>query len=185
MKRLVALAAAVLGAACTESAAPEPEFPDHAAHFFFLYPNLVYTYVDSTPNANYRLDWAPGLSGDTTFLGYNCVIFVPRTPTDTIGEVHFRVRGNNQGRQQLTNTAGADSVDAFFLALDYPTRGRFVVNTAGSVSLNWDNGTPSRYFAPDATLRIANDTLYSDVTHTFTNGYVTWHVEWLRISECV
>ncbi len=178
------LATAVLAAAlsaCTEPPA-EPEIPAHAVLYLFYYPELRYEFVDSTPNNSYRLDWVGGSASG--FQGYNCVIMIPRAAGDTIGDVMFRVRGANQARLQITNAAGVDSANAFFLAQGFPTRGRFVVTTAGAVSIIWDDGMPSRYFAPEATLRIAQDTLYSDVTHNFTNGFVTWHVAWVQSTDC-
>lgn len=177
----LALAAVVPLAACTEPPA-EPELPAHALPYLFYYPELRYEFVDSTPNNSYRLDWVGGSA--STFQGYNCVILIPRTPGDTIGEVIFRIRGANQGRLVITNAGGADSANAFFLAQDFPTRGRFVVTTAGALTIIWDDGQPSRYFAPEAILRIAQDTLYSDVRHDFTNGFVTWHVAWVHSIDC-
>ncbi len=176
-----AMAAAVALAACTEPPA-EPEIPAHAVLYLFYYPELRYEFVDSTPNNSYRLDWVGGSA--STFQGYNCVILIPRVPGDTIGEVIFRVSGVNQARLQITNATGVDSANAFFLAQNFPTRGRFVVTTAGAVTIIWDDGTPSRYFAPEATMRIAQDTLYSDVTQNFTNGFVTWHVAWVQTIDC-
>lgn len=181
IRAFAAVAAVVTAGACTETTPTGPELPPWASEFVFFHPHLSYLYVDSSPGTDLRLEW----SGDTTYSGWNCLLFAPTTAGDSTGEFFWVIRGFNRGRMLRTQFGVEDSLDAFLLPPSgLGTRGTFLASASGAVTLDWADGTPSRYFDPAANIRIEGDTIFSDVTLNFADGFVQWRVGWLRVSSC-
>lgn len=182
MRRFLTGIALVAVAACTDTTGTEDPLPAWAERYIFYYPQLSYTYVDSTPTTDLRYDWA----ADSTFEGYTCVQLAPTNAGDTVGQFRFKINGLNRGTLQRTRFGTIDFLPAYFLPpVPLGTRGSFVRHANGVLDLTWADGDASRYFDPAAVLAFdAGDTLRSDVTLPFTNGYVEWHVGWIPSAFC-
>jgi len=179
------LLGAALVAACGSVEGPSQVTIPDGSFIYALAPlALTYEGVDSTAGNHFGFSW---LSAES-FFGSNCLAFLPRTPTDSIGTFVFAVVGQNIGRvERRSGSTVLDTVTGFFLAPQAPgTHGTYIVDSNGKLTLNWANGARNRYFAVDAVLRLVSDTVES-VADLRTRGDSIrdqWHVVWTASPSC-
>jgi hypothetical protein len=160
-----------------ESLPYNEEIPTGAALVYRIEPSRIeYHYTDSTSGQTMTLRWLSSQG----FVGYNCVALSPRTPTDTIGTFSFVARGANQGLLERFQLGAADTILGYFIASSQGSRGTYVRDAQDQLTFFWTNGTPSRYFDPTATIRIAADSLISAVSLSdrADSIAVQWRVVW-------
>lgn len=180
------LATIVVAAGCLGDG-PElpggPPFTDE--HIIFqLKPSMLgYFFVDTSRvgsvQLNLTLRWLP----DTSFTGFNCIGFLPRSDTDTIGDFAFYFIGPNQGLLERTSNGVTDTVVGNFLTGLEGTRGTYAVNSANEVTLFWSDADGlARYFDPVAQLSFIGDTLRSvaEISHKADSIHASWNVTWIR-----
>lgn len=175
---LRAAAVAVALAGCNESDPGGPNLPDWAVQFRFEPQLIEYYYVDSSSTGFLELTWLRNLQ----FNGENCLQFAARTPEDTVGSFYFVTRGPNVGWLERTAGTTTDTTTGYLLpSPPLGTRGSYVVMSDGRLQLNWFDGTPSRYFDPQANLRFVGDTLFSDFVFRARADsiYARWRTAWL------
>jgi len=145
---------------------------------------LSYEGVDSTAGNHFGFTW---LSAET-FFGSNCLAFLPRTPTDSVGTFVFAVLGQNVGRvERRDGSTVIDTVTGFFLAPQPPgTHGSYIVDSNGNLTLNWADGARNRYFAAAASLRLTSDSVeaVADLRARGDSIRDQWHVLWLSSPSC-
>ncbi len=180
---LVALAAAACSGDLGRPPAGPPFGPD-AQVYFFDATRLIYTFTDTSRPNDFHLRWL----SDTIYVGYNCIGFTPRSPTDTVGTFQFYWSSANTGLLERTNNNVTDTVQGLFLTGLEGTRGTYAVNAQGRVALNWQdwNGTPTRYFDAQAVIRLNGDTLRSmaDLRFKADSIRTVWDATWIRRPAC-
>ena len=179
LRRPGLLVAFLLIAGCKSLDVPVIAIPD-GSEVFVMAPTLLnYHFVDSSVTPRLELTWLPG----EPYAGNNCIALKAATPTDTTGTFVFVFNGPNVGRM-FRNLAGVtDTVKGIFRSGHEGSHGTYAVTSSGQLKLFWADATAGRsYFAPEASIRLAGDTIASDVLRTASGDSVTteWHVRWLR-----
>lgn len=179
LRRPALLAALLLAAACKSLDVPVIAIPD-GSEVFVMDPTLLnYHFVDSSAVSRLELTWLP----KEPYAGDNCIALKATAPTDTTGTFVFVHNGPNVGRM-LRNTAGVtDTVQGIFLSGHEGTHGTYAVTSSGQLKLFWVDASAARsFFEPAASIRLAGDTVASDVLQKASGDSVSteWHVRWLR-----
>lgn len=184
--RRVALpfAGLALAAACVSpSESDQVNIPDGAIIYKIAPQLLSDEFSDISAGQNYGLTWLSSQG----FIGYNCFGFSPTTPTDTTGTFVFGRAGPNTGRLERRNNGTTDTVPGYFIDTQEPgTHGTYVVDATGKLTLNWTNGARSRYFAPNAVIRLYGDTVeaFADIRAKADSVRDQWHVYWTYSPGC-
>ena len=178
MRRIVTVCAILAVCACNKFDTTQPTIPDGAIVYRFAPTLLRYTGVDTTHNFDLHLTWLPL----EPFFGWTCIALSPRTPTDTIGNFVFVILGANTGRVERIDHGLTDTTAGIFIPDSLGNRGTFAVTSTGQLKLFWTTGVPKRYFDPAASIRLANDTIFSDVVRKSNADSVqdNWQVRWVR-----
>lgn len=180
------LAVLVVAAGCLgegPAVSSGPPFGSDAIIFQLQPRRIGYFFRDTSSVGSVQLDLTLSWLPDTSFTGFNCIGFTPRSATDTIGTFQFYFIGPNQGLLQRIVGTVTDTVVGNFLAGTEGTRGSYAVNSANQVSLFWDDSNGEvRYFDPVAQLTFIGDTLRSvaDISHKADSIHATWNVSWIR-----
>jgi hypothetical protein len=187
MRRLATLFALLLLADCKSLDVPMVVIPDGAL-VYRIEPTLItYLFTDTTHLTDVHLRWITDAPPPQMPLaGWNCIALSPNTPTDTTGSFVFAFVGPNIGRLEQTVQGVTDSINGYLLRGDQGTGGNFVVHSSGQLTLNWHDGTRSRFFDPAASIRLANDTIFSDADLRDRGDSVRaqWKIRWVRALDC-
>jgi len=178
------LLGAALTAACVGASAGDQTNIPAGAIIYKIEPQLLADeYIDSTAGQTLALTWLSSQG----FVGYNCLGFMPTTPTDTVGTFVFGRAGPNTGRLERRSNGVTDTIPGYFIDQQAPgTHGTFVVNSSGKLTLNWADGAQNRYFAPSAVIRLYGDTVESRVDLRAKADSIRdqWHVYWTYSPSC-
>ena len=191
LRRPALTAILVSGVGCLGSDVELPSGPPFGPNdiIYQIQPRLISYYfrdtsMTGTVQRDITLQWLP----DTTFAGWNCIGFLPRSASDTIGTFQFYFSGANQGLLRQTSQGISDTIVGNFLTGLEGTRGTYAVTSANQLRLFWsDADAEARYFHPSAVLTfIAPDTLRS-IAVISTKGdsvLANWSVTWLQNDSC-
>jgi hypothetical protein len=182
-----ALAAVLCGCGSLDTGVEAPpyeeELPANPGTVYRVVPSLIqYNYTDTRPATEETLRWLSSQG----FLGYNCIALTPLSPADSVGTFVFVARDANRGLLERVRHTIADTVAGYFVANGQGSRGTYVRDSQGLVTLHWNNGLAARYFDPSATIRIAGDSLIASATIREQADSIlsTWNVTWTE-QPCV
>lgn len=181
----------VSGVGCLGSGPELPSGPPFGENdiIYQLQPRLLTYYFRDTSSTSagqqdITLEWLP----DTTFAGWNCIGFVPRSATDTIGTFRFYASGANQGLMRQTSQGISDTIVGSFLTGFEGTHGTYAITSANQLRLFWaDAAAEARFFRSAAVMTfIAPDTLRSvaDVRIKADSVRTIFSVTWLQNDSC-
>jgi len=177
------VASTIAGACVSPSESSLVNIPP-GAKIYVIAPQLLSNeFIDTTGGQSFALTWLVDLG----FEGYSCFGFSPSTPTDTVGTFVFGRAGPNDGWLQRRANGLVDTVRGYFIDAQLPgTHGSYVVESSGKLTLNWSDGTRTRYFAPSAVLRMTSDTVESTVDLRASADSIRdqWHVFWINSPGC-
>lgn len=157
-------------------------FPIPAGSIVYTFKStlLRYNRLDSSIVPVEELTWLP----TEPFSGFNCIGLLPGASGDSSGTFAFSHGGLNVGRMLRRLGTTTDTVAGLLLTGFEGNHGTYLIQPSGSLSLVFaDAQTGSRqFFGPDAVIRLAGDTIASDVNVSASGGLETllWSVRWLR-----